>query len=198
MTCSEFWEAVPELDETAPVSEHVKHCSSCAALLGEHRALGIGLKHLARETAQFQAPARVEINLLEQFRQHGGLEPRSAPRRKIVMWLTWASAAAVVVAAALYLFLGRQPVRPGSHPNLQMAMQPAEGGSTTLGADFIPTPYADAATVPEDADWVRVELPRSTLLALGLQVPVADGPDRVQAVVALNSDGVVQGVRLLQ
>lgn len=198
MTCSEFWEGMPDLDETAILSEHARHCSSCAGLLGEQRALTAGLKRLAAEALSCQAPPRVEGKLLEAFRRQGGLEPNTATRQHWALWLTWASAAAVVLAAALYLILSRQPAQPGGQPNIQMAMQQAGGDSAGQDPEFIPTPYADDATSPEDADWVRVELPRSTLLALGLQVPVSDGPDRVQAVVALNADGVVQGVRLLQ
>lgn len=198
MTCSEFWEGMPELDETAATSEHARHCASCAAMMGEQRALAAGLKRLAVETLRYQAPPRLESKLREAFRRQGGLEPNVAARQHWVTWLTWASAAAVLLAVALYFILARQPARPGGQATVQMAMQRAAGDSTVLDPDFIPTPYADAATSPEDADWVRVELPRSTLLALGLQVPFADGPDRVQAVVALNADGVVQGVRLLQ
>lgn len=198
MSCSEFWEGMPELDENAGLSEHAQHCPSCAAMLGEQHALRAGLKRLAAETVRRQAPPRVESNLLEAFRRQGGLEPKTADRRQLVVWLTWASAAAIVLAAALYLILGRQAARPGSQPNVQMAMQQAAGDAAALDAEFIPTPYADDAAVPEDADWIRVELPRSTLLALGLQVPIADDADKVQAVVALNGDGVVQGVRLLQ
>lgn len=198
MTCSEFWEGMPELDDAAPLSEHARHCSSCAALVGEQLAVRAGLKLLAAEALPWQAPARVERNLLEAFRRQGGLEPRTTAHRKLTVWLTWASAAAVVLALALYLILSRHPTRPGGQPNLQMAMQQTAGDSAALDPEFIPTPYADDGVSPEDADWIRVELPRSTLLALGLQVPVADGPDRVQAVVALDRDGVVQGVRLLQ
>jgi hypothetical protein len=198
MTCSEFWEGMPELDETGILSEHARQCSSCAALLLEQHTLAAGLRRLAAETLLCQAPPRVESNLVEAFRRQGGLDPRAASHRQLVVWLTWASAAAVVLAAALYLILGRPPVRPGAQPHIQMAMQQATGDPAALDVEFIPTPYADDATVPDDADWIRVELPRSTLVDLGLQVPVADGPEKVQAAVALNADGVVQGVRLLQ
>jgi len=50
----------------------------------------------------------------------------------------------------------------------------------------------------EDTDWVRLEVPRSALIALGLPVAVDAGSGRVEAEIALSADGVVQGVRLLQ
>jgi hypothetical protein len=72
---------------------------------------------------------------------------------------------------------------------------------TEVNSDFIPLPYgsADPADgVPDDgADLVRVEVPRTALIALGLPVPEA-GSMRVQAEVALAADGTMEGIRIVQ
>jgi hypothetical protein len=67
----------------------------------------------------------------------------------------------------------------------------------SFDSDFIPLPYGTGEnTTIEDADLVHVEVPASALAALGLPVEGLSG--RVQAVVALGADGVLQGIQIVQ
>lgn len=202
MTCREFWDLMPELEAVEGVPElsaHAGQCPGCAALLNGHNAISSGLKRLGDENRHRQAPLRVEARLLRTFREQNGLTPKRWERRRRVPWLAWASAAVVVLAAALYLVRAHQPA-PARVPqtgNSWMAANFPSGEPAGATSEFIPTPYADDTALTDDSDLVRVEVPRSTLVALGVPVPLG-GPARVEAEVALDSHGVVQGVRLLQ
>lgn len=182
MTCEEFWDGMPELGGELP--DHVAECASCAARLAQHRSLTAGLKRIAAERASTALPT-VELRLREAFREEFGL--RRAPARH--RWLAWGAAAAAILVAVLLVLGGRrQPQQVASAP--APLLEAAD-------SDFIPLPYA-AAEPSDDADLLEVEVPRSALVTLGVPLPVDDGAERVAAVIALGSDGVLQGVRILQ
>jgi hypothetical protein len=188
MTCEEFWEFMPEL-EGAVEHEHVRGCAACGTRLNRQKALRQGLGQLAQDFQQEEAPHRVESKLLRTFReQHQGIP---APRRHKVR-LVWGLAAAAAIGLFFLTTLERHsttnpPYRPAGI---------AEAIQTDGAEQFWPLPNASGVSA-EDADLVTVEVPTATLAAMG--VPVSeDGPARVQAVLALDADGVVQGVRLLQ
>ena len=194
MTCHEFWNQMPELAAGSEQFEHAQECPSCAALLERQRAVAGGLQRLARDSRSNQAPAALETRLLAGFRAHKGAQPVPVWRYR----LAWATAAALCVAAVLFI-MGRQVHRaPVSNASVSA---PAEVELADFDADFIALPYgaADpvAASASEDADLVRVEVPRSALIALG--VPVAEGgAASVEAVVALGADGTLSGIQVLQ
>jgi hypothetical protein len=198
MTCHEFWNAMPELAEETDVFDHVRECPSCAALLERQRALAAGLKQIAAERQSLQAPPALETRLLEAFRN------QTAPRRASAgrYWLTWAAAAAAVLVVSFFLVRGRAPqlAKPADLGLALMVAGPGEPGGSD--SDFIPLPYGalETGAVPpaEDDDLVRVEIPRSALLALGVPLPADSGTGRVEAVVALGADGMLEGVRVLQ
>ena len=194
MTCHEFWDQMPELAAGSEQPEHVQDCPSCAALLQRQRALAGGLHRLARESSRNEAPAALETRLLAAFRTQARARPVPVWRYR----LAWASAAALLVAAIL-VTVNRQVHRnPVSNATVST---PAAVDLAGLESDFIPLPYGvtDAGVVnpAEDADLVRVEVPRSALIALG--VPVAEGGESiVEAVVALGTDGTLRGIEVLQ
>jgi hypothetical protein len=198
MTCREFWDLMPELEGAGQPLEHASECPRCATLLQQQRALAMGLQRVASQRHNLEAPARLEERLLEAFRAKmtPPLEvftPRTAPATH--GWLGWPAqvsfAAAVMVLAVFVLW--RHPRQP---------VQPVAGSeaiaSVDLDSDFIPLPYAGEAGSAEDANLIRVEMPRSALMALG--VPVADGEagEPVEAEVLLGMGGAPQAVRILQ
>ena len=194
MTCHEFWNQMPELAAESEQIEHVQECPSCAALLQRHRAITGGLHRLARESSSNQAPAKLELRLRAAFREQAGAGPVPIWRYR----LAWGSAAALM-AVAMFFTLGRQAHR-NPMPNTSVSVQAAVD-LADVNSDFIALPFgvADSAAVnpAEDADLVRVEVPRSALIALG--VPVAEGGSAsVEAVVALGADGTLDGIQLLQ
>lgn len=186
MTCQEFWDGMPELGAELP--EHVADCPSCAARFEQHRSLAAGLKRIAAERTDAASPA-VELRLREAFREEFGSK-RSPARHR---WVAWgAVAAAVIVAVLLALGGGRHAPKVASAPT---------PSPQVVDSAFIPLPYEageSASMVPsEDADLVEVEVPRSALVTLGVPVP-DDGAGPVAAVIALGSDGMLEGVRILQ
>jgi hypothetical protein len=204
MNCQEFWDTMPEL-KGGPGREalpHARECPACAARLDQQRCLEAGLRSLAAGCAQVEAPARVEARLLDAYRREAGLAaPRS--RRWWSPLAAWAGAAAVVAAAAAILFV--QVRRPAPLPLAatgSTALDWAdgwqeEGDVETASGGFIPLPNAARPAPSEDVNLVRVEVPRSTMIALGYPVAAGQGAELVQADVVLGSDGLARAVRFL-
>jgi hypothetical protein len=204
MNCQDFWDTMPEL-QGGPGGEeppHVRECQACAALLDEQRRLEAGLRSVAAGCARVEAPARVEARLLAAFRSEAGLAaPRS--RRRWSPLAAWAGTAAVVAAAALLLFVHeRQPVPQPLTATELAALDWAdgwqeEGDAETASGEFIPLPNAARLAPSEDVNLVRVEVPRSTMIALGYPVAADQEEELVQADVVLGSDGLARAVRFL-
>ncbi len=196
MTCDEFWKEMPELAGAEDAPGHASECPACAALLERHRSIAEGLAQIAKNSVALQASAGLESRLVEAFRNRASSRP-PAPWR---YWMPWAAAAAAALLVVLSLawIRGRQPQRA---EQVSSNVQVAAADFAAEDSGFVPLPYgaADlAASDPgDDADLVRVEVPRSALVALGVPVPV-DTPARVEAVVALGPDGMLQGIRVLQ
>jgi hypothetical protein len=195
MTCHEFWNEMPELTGGGEQPDHARECPACAALLERQRALSAGLSRLSKETNPREAPGSVEARLVEAFRNQAGSRPRTALRH----WLAWSSAAALIIVSIL-LTVERRAGRTRP-PDVQAISRFAVGELADLDSDFIPLPYGTSEQVGADAaddpDLVRVEVPRSALVALGL--PVSEGGSaRVEAVVALGADGMLEGIRIVQ
>jgi hypothetical protein len=119
--------------------------------------------------------------------------------------LAWV-AAGVVVAAAFLMFSGRahQPRTPLSAAagTEETAIDwsevlPPDIASDAAAGDFIPLPNADRLPQDEDMNVVRVEVPRSAMIALGYSVPADRASERVRADVLMGSDGLARAVRFL-
>jgi hypothetical protein len=87
---------------------HIEECRACAKALEAERALTAGLRRLAAEMQELQAPASLEANLLARFRERAaGVEtspavvalPERASRRR--GWYLQAVAAAVLLMFAI-------------------------------------------------------------------------------------------------
>jgi hypothetical protein len=209
MNCQEFWKTMPELARNQDQLVHLRDCPACARWWDRQCGLAAGLRALAAESSHLEAPARVEARLIQAFRNHSGLG-HSAPSmiRPPRMWLpvaTWFGAAAAVVALALVLVSNRQP-QP-VHRNLPGGFESAlaqtpvefEAGdySPFNNEDFIPLPNAERISPNEDVNLVRVEVPRSTMIALGYDVSADRASEPVEAEVVLGADGLARAVRFL-
>jgi hypothetical protein len=64
--------------------------------------------------------------------------------------------------------------------------------------DFMPLTYGAALSPNEGAQLVRVELPRSALVSLGLPVNVERANERVKADVLLGHDGLARAIRFVR
>jgi HAMP domain-containing protein len=207
MTCQEFWDAMPELEgqPDADAAAHLAGCSVCGAVLNNQRVLFAGLRATAADWRRTKAPGRVEGKLLAAFRGQAGLAAPPPARRWWSTALAWA-AAALVVAGAFLLFAtrGRQaqaPANPSSSTEMAAidwsARLPAELTAEGAGEGFVPVPNADRLPPNEDLNVVRVEVPRSAMIALGYSVTADRAAERVRADVVLGSDGLARAVRFL-
>lgn len=207
MNCQEFWNTMPELargPEGAPEdAEHLAHleeCAACAAWLGRQRALEAGLRAVAGIWSHLETPARVEARLRAAFRAQSGLAVRRPASRWWVPVVTWASAAAVVAALAVFLMRDRQPEPSvSSRGGVEFAAVewPADIEAAGADSDFIPLPHAARVGPSEDVDLVRVEVPRSAMIAMGFAVSPERASKPVQAEVMLGADGLARAVRFL-
>ena len=150
----------------------------------------------ARAKAALRAPARVEAALLRHFRARAGRAQH--PGRAVLAWLvalrsrTLAAVLATALLAAL-LISYRGPLLRLLPPS---ATEAEDAGY--LDSGFVPLPYAGGAVPNAEAAVVRVEMPSSTLVALG--VPVADQATggTVEAELLLGPGGMPQAVRVIE
>ncbi|MEO8369875.1 MAG: hypothetical protein ABI806_11800 [Candidatus Solibacter sp.] len=195
MNCQEFWNTLPELGDSQG-HQHLDECPACAARIARHRELEAGFRALAVSARRVEAPARVESRLLKEFRRQSGSEA-GRPARHWVPVLTWAAALAAMVALAVFLVRPREPeaIRPAPHRGVELAMlQPQEDSD-----GFIPLPNsAGVAADGDEVNLVRMEVPRSAMIALGLDVSVERAEELVEADVMLGSNGIARAVRFLE
>jgi len=206
MTCQEFWSQVPELSALDPqvdgspagrlLLQHMRGCPTCAALMDRQGALRAGLRRMAQEQAGLRAPAPLEAALLRQFHAHAGRSQTSAPTG--FAWLgtpTGKTLTAALVSAALAAVLVWY--RAPSSRILPLSMPEIEDAAD-LDSGFVPLPYAGTLAPNPEAAVVRVEVPRSTLVALG--VPMSDQATggTVEAEFVLGLGGLPQAVRIVE
>jgi hypothetical protein len=207
MNCQEFWKTMPELAQHAKDGdgEHVRECPACAALLNRQRTLASGLRRLAADWRPVEAPARVESRLTAAFLGQAGLAARRPPTRWWVPVATWAAAAAAVVALAMFLARDRQvaPAHRTTSSRIELAAVEPPTDLETPGDsfgdnDFIPMPNAERIEPNEDLNLVRVEVPRSAMIALGYAVSEERASEPVEAEVVLGADGLARAVRFFE
>jgi hypothetical protein len=213
--------AMPPLaDATAWANhEHLADCPACAARLRSQLALQKGLRAVAGQMSRIAAPPRVEARLTAAFRAHaelaaGGSQSIRVRTRwmPIVKWVpafNWAAAAAAMFVAAVFLsgglFVGNhQPelASPAAWAGVEVAVagMPAEieaGGTPVVENGFIPLPNAAQIGPNEEVNLVRVEFPRSAMIALGYDVKPEEASESVQADVMLGNDGLARAVRFI-
>ena len=201
MNCQEFWKRLSkppgtELDLGGEHRAHLAECVACSAHLARQQELAQGLRRLAESHSGLRAPGRLEGRLLRAFRAHNGVTV-GRERSAWLVPLCWATAAALLLAAGLFLTSTRQPAPPrGVEAVVEMAMADPDG-ATPDAEGFIPLPNAERIAPNEDVNLVRMEVPRSTMMALGFSVSEDQVAEPVEADVLLGSDGLARAVRFL-
>jgi hypothetical protein len=208
MNCQEFWNTMPELGHEAAEEdcEHVRECAQCAALLNRQRTLATGLRRLAADWRPVGAPARVETKLTAAFLGQAGLSLLRPATRWWVPVATWAAATAAVLALAMFLARDRQvaPAHRTASSRVQLAAvePPADlempGDFSDAESDFIPMPNAARIEPNEELNLVRVEVPRSAMIAAGYAVSEDRAAEPVEAEVVLGADGLARAVRFFE
>jgi hypothetical protein len=232
MDCAQFQEVLHELDrpgtEGAALCEralaHAELCGDCATLLTEVESLDFPLRQLAAESAELQAPPRLETLLLQEFRRE-----KSAAASRGVRWQLAAFGIAATVLLALGLSLHRQHLvtrggnGAGGVTSAQSSAQAPDHSATTAptvatdpstktGANsaqgaqandteyttaYMPLPYAYDPSELEGGAVVRVVLPRAALASYGLPVEGMGVADHVTADMVVSQDGTPQAIRLV-
>ena len=106
---------------------------------------------------------------------------------------------------ALTVFLTRDhpavPVRQPARSMMQLAVADPGADAEVISADdsgFILLPNAESISPNEEVDVVRVEVPRSAIVALGLPLTEETATEKVTADIALGADGLAHAVRILE
>jgi hypothetical protein len=201
MNCAEFWNEMPELASGGDSEHnHAKECPACAALLEQQRRLAAGLRTMAFDMRSVAAPARVEANLVAAFRRE--MAP-ARPRALRVRWtpvFSWAAAAAAmaVITVGVWLAPWRHAAAPPTHHNTSSAVELASLADDGADDDgFIPLPNTERVGPNDDVHVVQMELTRSAMLVVGLDVSPDRVSEPVEAEVMLGPDGLARAVRFM-
>ncbi len=197
MNCAEFWNRMPELASGAEY-DHVKECPQCAGLIERQRRLTSALRIIADEMRDLAAPPRLEATLLEAFRSEMTPARARATRIRWIPAFSWAAAAAALITMAVWVAPRRQAAVPPVHHNPSTAVELASIADDGADDDgFIPLPNAERVGPNDEVNVVRMELPRSAMLVVGLDVSPERVSEPVQAEVMLGPDGLARAVRFV-
>jgi hypothetical protein len=206
MNCREFRESIAELGVNADLLRHSSECAECAPLLERYRSLEAGLGALAAELRHIEAPEHVELGLVAAFRSQSR-RARGADRHKWdrhkwwIPALSWATAAGVLIVAAMLLMHPHRPLPAHRSAPGSVEMAAVTDSTDVYAADeddgFIPLPNARRLDPNEDVNVVRVEVPRSAMLSVGLAVSADRVSELVEADVVLGADGLARAIRFV-
>lgn len=93
---------------------------------------------------------------------------------------------------------------PVTAPRRERRPQPAPpvvedvNATTEIATDFIPLIHGDNLTLLEEGQMMRVELPRTALLAFGLPMNPERADERIKADVVIGSDGLARAIRFVR
>lgn len=80
----------------------------------------------------------------------------------------------------------------------QRRQQPVQNYENNLASNYIPLSYAAGSATPGESLVVRVDVPRATLIAMGLPLSAERGNGMVKADLRVGIDGVPLAIRLVQ
>lgn len=219
MTCEEFADACLDLRSVTENSllrqaalEHLRQCPRCSALYANLQALQDDLRYVGLETKGAEAPARVQMRLMQEFRT----KHKTQKTRRAALIAAWGlAAAAVIVAGVSWTNWSHESVLSAFRrktPSVQVAVvnankpRPSEVSTGTLeigetlvasstSGDFTLLPGTTPSPM-EDATVVRVQMQRDALGALGFTVNEEHAADLIQVDLLVGDDGLPQAVRL--
>ena len=191
--------ATPE--QRAAASEHLQHCSRCAALVESWEELKPDLLLLRDSAREAQAPLRVEMRLRQEFRTRR--RPPLVSRRAALV-AGWGLAAAVLIVGGLDWVNWRHEKQPNllkptvltkESPDVagenKLLVADSDDGAFTLLPGSLPTDTEDAAVM-------QVRMQRGALGAFGLPVDPERASDWIRVDLLVGEDGTPEAVRLHQ
>jgi hypothetical protein len=199
MNCQEFWNTMPEPESAHP---HVRECAGCAARMERARNLAAGLRAMAAGMTRTEAPSRVESRLLKAFRAQTGNPEVLRIRRRWIPAATWAAAVAAMIAVGVFLVRDRPPaeVDRGAPRAVELALlEPAGTGfESAIEEGFLLLPGAAQMGGADGVSILHVELRRSAMMQVGIEVSPERADETVQAEVLVGSDGLARAVRFAE
>jgi anti-sigma factor RsiW len=201
MKCREFESIVIDLVPEGANGElprearaHAGGCARCARRLADERQLADAFGALRAELASTPEPRG-----LETLRR--ALERRAAPAPG---WIDdrWIAAAAALLLVATAVTLGRAtrlsgPPEETRQAAIDTAADPT-AGEREVATDFVPLADGPEGVELDGGRLVRVEVPRSTLLAAGFPMNAERADEPITADVLLGHDGVARAIRFVQ
>ncbi len=184
-------------EEEAAAAEHASKCAKCAALAESWDAARAELAVFADATRSAEAPARVQMRLLQELRAQK--RPHELYRRTGIVAAWGLAAAAVLVGAISWQTWMRNQHKVASDPPISQ-IPGLQTGAATIVADedtgaFTPLPGA-LPFASEDSSVYQVRMQRASLSALGLPVSEDGSADWISVDLLVADDGTPQGVRL--
>lgn len=203
MNCAEFENIVVAVARNEVIDAtqrmqglaHVDACLRCARRLVMERILSDTVAGAIAEDTGKQAPAYVHKMLLQ-----GCRERKIAVRERRRVWI-WRGAAGTVAAMLLIgsAMMLRRVETPSPRGTEAPVEEPVIGVAYTndeVTTDFIPLRFDPAP--PGSTSVVRVQLPRTALLAFGLPLNEDRNGDLIQADLLLDENGLAQAVRFVE
>ncbi|HYH86987.1 MAG TPA: hypothetical protein VEX60_16150 [Pyrinomonadaceae bacterium] len=160
--------ALMDARERETALAHESACTRCAARLADERALTSGLRVLAADTKDMEAPARVEAALLAAFRARAASRVGVAPLADETIdrpwsWMRTVAVASLAAAAALALFMLIPPIATKTNV--------AVTGNQTTGQEQV---AATTGTIETATQKDKQTLSSSVAAASSTPLPVAD------------------------
>lgn len=213
MKCTQFEEVLHDMDRpgTAGLAmreralAHAEQCGHCGLLLIESESLDFALHTMSIRDEARQASPQVEAALMREFRKK-----RAAPKIRMVRWQVALAGVAALALLALGLMRAHLTLKPqppvavtvggvSSNANgsdVANNQQLDEFADAEEGTAFISLPYADDVASLEGGAIVKVTMPRSALISMGLPISGAAG-EQIPAEVVVSEDGTPQAIRLI-
>jgi hypothetical protein len=217
--CIEFGELLPDIDRpgtrghelSEEIIAHAEICAPCSSMMMEAESLNFSLRQLGQTTEGVEAPARVEAALLNEFRRTKSITARAKFQRELA---ALAIAAMVLLAVGVGFYRHQLKLNAGEGATTaQNITQPAAAGSNSgttaiqpsatdadeseYATSFVPLPYADDPSETQGGAVVRVDLPRASLVSMGVPVAGLNANGHVVADLMLSEDGTPQAIRLV-
>jgi hypothetical protein len=192
MSCEEIREQLVETARARELSsdlrkivfDHATECAACDRHLDNEQRLTHALSELAISVEG--APVRMEQAILRQM--------KVVPMRRAVSsrWI-WSGVAAAAAATVLMV---------STHlpaPNTNTANAPKVASSGLVSEDssgFTQLPYAPELGPEEQAEMVRVQMPREALTSMGIPMDGQNSDEQIQADVLVGMDGTARAIRV--
>lgn len=187
--------------EEADAAAHASACAKCAALAESWESACAELAVFADATRSAEAPARVQMRLLQELRAQK--RPHLVYRRASVLAAWGLAAAAAVVGIVSWQTWhpkGNSLQPRNASPAVGNVSEQAPASDAVLMADEDSgnfTPLPGALPIDSDSSAVyEVRMQRASLGALGLPVNEEGASDWINVDLLVADDGTPQGVRL--